>query len=78
MEHKAKIYKITTYIVDPNGTYRDADELYYEMINSMEAFTPCPIDCAEREFEWDDNLVINNIGCTRAATEEFFEKCKQV
>jgi hypothetical protein len=71
MEYEAKIYKITTYIVDPNGTYRDADELYHEMINNTEAFAPCPIDCAEREFEWDDNPVINNIGCTREAYNPF-------
>lgn len=68
----AKIYKIIAYIVDPNDRYEDAEECYKELIDGSEVYTPVPIKHQMAEFDWNDNLMINYIGCTEDDCEKYF------
>lgn len=47
----AKIYKITAYIVDPNGRYEDAEECYKDLIDGSEVYTPVPIKHQMAKFD---------------------------
>lgn len=69
----AKIYKITAYIVDPNDRYNDGEEWFVDIINGDGyVFCPVPIEHKSVEFEWDDDLAINYIGCKKEDCEEYF------
>lgn len=68
----AKIYKITAYIVDPNEVYENGESCFEDMINNTDVFCPVPIRQQMAEFEWDDDLDINYIGCKEEDCEKYF------
>ena len=70
----AKIYKLTVYLVDPNDYYEDVDEWFEMVIDGSEVFCPVPIEHKTVEFEWDDNLPINYIGCKKEDCEKYFNE----
>ena len=71
----AKIYKITAYIVDPNDRYDDGEEWFEDVMNN-DGYVFCPVLIEHQtvEFEWDDNLAINYIGCTKEDCEKYFDE----
>ena len=70
----AKIYKIAAYIVDPNDRYEDGEEWFVDAVDHNGfVFCPVPIEHKCVEFEWDDNLDINYIGCKKEDCEKYFE-----
>lgn len=71
----AKIYKITAYIVDPNGCFDNGEDWFKDVMNyDRNVFCPTPIEHQAVEFEWDDNLPINYIGCKKEDCEEYFKE----
>lgn len=69
----SKIYKMTAYLVDPNEHYKDVEDWFFRAIDGTEMYCPRPIEWEGIEFEWDDNLPINFIGCTKEDCEKYFE-----
>ena len=70
----ARIYKITAYIVDPTGVYDNGEDCFKDMIDNTDVFCPVPIKHQTVEFEWDDNLDINYIGCREEDCEKYFKE----
>lgn len=68
----ARMYKMAAYLVDPNETYKNAEEWFEEVISKSNIFCPTPINHEAVSFEWDDELPINYIGCKESDCEAFF------
>lgn len=70
----AKVYKFTTFIVDPNDDYtfypkERVAEIMADRMESLGQLIHVSDIQESGEFEWDDNLKINNV----AATNEDFD-----
>ena len=68
----AKLFKISAYIVDPNGEFNEnylRDDLeYYHDIHM------CHLKVEGTDIgEWDDNLAINRVNCGLEEFEKYFE-----
>lgn len=70
----ARIHKITMYVVDANDSYEYADDLVEDMLYRTESILAAPPETETREFEWDDDVVVNNRDCTREQCEEFYSR----
>jgi hypothetical protein len=68
----AKIYKMTVFVVDPNDTFENFEELK-EYIRSMNDLDFTMFNFGSRSFQWDDNLPINSYECGREEYEKYFE-----
>jgi hypothetical protein len=66
----AKIFKINGYLVDPNGDCTPED-IQAMLDNNDLGFTE-HTTIEEREFEWDDKLPINRVGCPESEYEKYF------
>lgn len=72
----ARMYKITAYIVDPNNVYDDGEQCFADMIERKDVFSPTPIQHEMVEFEWDDNVPVNYVGCTAEDCRRFMDDRK--
>lgn len=66
----AKIFKISGYLVDPNGDCTSED-IQCEIDNTDLGFTE-HTKIEEREFKWDDSLPINRVDCPESEYEKYF------
>jgi hypothetical protein len=66
----AKIHKVTTYIVDPNGIYEDWNEMLLNLCLEDVYFTTAKAE--QKSFEWDDELPINFNKCPLNEFEKYF------
>ena len=70
----AKLFKITTYIVDPNGEFNKyilADTLEYGPYDIQLRH----ININETDLgEWDDDIDVNYIDCPKAEFEKYFKE----
>ena len=73
----SKIYKIEAYIVDPNDIYNDGEDCFEDMIEKIDCFCPVSVNFEQAEFEWDDEVVVNNMGCTEQDCEDFLRECME-
>lgn len=70
----AKIHKITMYVVDANDRYWDTDDLIEDMMYMTESVLGAPPELETKEFEWDDDVIVNRQDCTREQCEEFYNR----
>ena len=73
----ARMYKMTAYLVDPNEVYENAEAWFEKAIAWSEIFCPMPIEHESVSFEWQDDLPINYLGCTKLVCESFFSEKRQ-
>lgn len=70
----AKLFKLTAYIVDPNGEFNEdnlADTLEYGPYDiHLRHIRVDGVDLGE----WDDNLPVNYINCPEAEFEKYFKE----
>lgn len=74
----ARIYKITAYIVDPNEVYENGEDCFAALIDRSKVYCPVPVKHEEAQFEWNENLPINWIGCEDSDCEAYFNKGDKV
>lgn len=72
----SRIYKIEAYIVDVNESYYDAEDCFDALMEYSDCFSPTPINFKQADFEWDDDLMINNSRCTIDDCEAMFKEEK--
>lgn len=70
----AKIYKMSCYLVDPNDCYENPEEWFTIVIERSDLYCPIPIKYEVAQFDWDDNLDINCVGCSEGDCEKYFEE----
>ena len=69
----AFIHKATVYFIDPTEEFETVKDIaeemrsYYNLPN-----VKIGVDYGTKEFEWDDNVVVNRLDCTPKQAEEFF------
>ena len=69
----AFIHKATVYFIDPTEEFETVKDIaeemrsYYNLPN-----VKIGVDYGTKEFEWDDNVVVNRLDCTSKQAEEFF------
>lgn len=68
----AKIHKITMYVVDTDDSYGDVDDLIDDMMYRTDALLAAPPEAEAKDFDWDDDLIINQSSCTREQCEKFY------
>lgn len=69
----AKVHKVEFYLTDVNDMYETGEELMTEIENKLyDGFIGCPTWKTSEEFEWDDELAINKINCTKEDFEKYF------
>ena len=70
----ARVHKVEFYLVDANDYYIDGYDLITEITNDLEeGFVKCLTWKTSKEFEWDDNIKLNYINCTKEDCEEYFK-----
>lgn len=74
----AKIYKVTTYIIDSNDEIRDLGYLEDYVKDRLGSWVTVKVaDSKEsEEFEWQDELKINSIYSISEDYEEYFKENK--
>ncbi len=72
----AKLFKLTTYIVDPNGEFYDSSDLEECLIyDTQKHFCLHHLKINEADLgEWDDDLPINKFNCPEAEFEKYFKE----
>lgn len=70
-----KFYKFTAYLLDVNEDFKNFDD-HLAYINQVKKYGS---DIQARniqvaEIEWDDDIDINQFGCTQAQMDAYFEK----
>lgn len=69
----ANIHKFTLYFVDPNGEWFGGDIL--EELQNSRILPSVKLGSYEsKEFEWDDDLIVNRVRATPQEVEEFYNK----
>ena len=71
----AKVYKATVYIVDMNEEIQDLDAFEYRIEDRLGKWVLIhSADLKEsKEFEWEDELRINNVNATTDDYEKYFK-----
>lgn len=74
----AYIHKATVYFIDPTEEFGSVKDVAEEMRN----YDNLPnmkigVNYGTKEFEWDDNVVVNRLDCTPKQAEEFFNNPPQ-
>lgn len=75
----AKVHKMVIYLIDANGDYDHFEEgLLAEYVKEslemkLDVTTAVTKSQSSKEFEWDDDLKINNRAATIADYEEYFK-----
>ena len=70
----AFIHKATVYFIDPTEEFETVKDIAEEMRN----YDNLPnmkigVNYGTKEFEWDDNVVVNRLDCTPKQAEQFFQ-----
>ncbi len=71
----AKIARVVAYLYDPNGDY-DLQNYFENLIDRSE-MSMILMDFTEKEFEWNDDVAINKINCTKEETAKFYRELKE-
>ena len=71
----AKIARVVMYLVDPNGEEWDSVKGDIEhFIDRSDYYAPIPIECEEKNFDWNDDLKINSTDTTKDEVTKFFRE----
>ena len=69
----AYIHKATVYFIDPNEEFENVKEIAEEMRN-YDHLPYMKIGSSEtKDFDWNDNVIVNRGGCTGDQAEQFFQ-----
>lgn len=67
------IHKALVYFIDPTEEFESVKDIAEEMRNYYNLpNVKLGVDYGTKEFEWDDNVVVNRLDCTPKQAEEFF------
>ena len=73
----AYIHKATVYFIDPDEQFENADAISWEM-RSYDSLPHMKVGKSEtKDFDWDDEVVVNKVNCTGEQAEEFFQNVTQ-
>ena len=70
----AKIHKVELYLLDVNEDFDTVDDVIEYMTNIKYAPNIRVISSESKEFEWDDDVVINKRNCSTEQYNNFFEE----
>ena len=70
----AKVHKVELYLLDVNEYFNNVDYLLDYMTNGKYAPSVHVINSESKEFEWDDDVVINRYDCSTEQYDKFFEE----
>lgn len=69
----AKIFKVSSYFIDPNGDY-SSEDLKVFLDESLDVIVH-HTKIEERDIgEWDDNIILNYHGCPKSECEKYFKE----
>lgn len=68
----AKVYKVSMYITDTDEC-SDIENLIEHGLNRYDLYPSFMDVKSSEEFEWDDDLEINNVECTKNDFEKYFQ-----
>lgn len=69
----AKIFHVEYYLIDANDEW-DKENLIAELYNRFDINPKDPIIEVSKDFEWDDSLDVNQIGCPVETYRKYFER----
>ena len=70
----AKIHKVELYLLDINEDFDDVDDIMVYMTYAKSAPSIHVVRSESKEFEWDDDVVINKWRCSTEQYNKFFEE----
>ena len=70
----AKIHKVALYLLDVNEDFDNVDDIVEYMANMKCAPSIHVIRSDSKEFEWDDDVIINRRNCSTEQYNSFFEE----
>lgn len=70
----AKIHKVELYLLDVNEDFDSLDDALVYMTNRKYAPDVHVINSESKEFEWDDDVIINGYDCSTEQYNNFFEE----
>lgn len=74
----ASIHKATVYLIDVNEEFGSVKEILEEVrCYNYQPNIKLGVDYGTKEFEWDDEVVVNKIDCTPEQVKEFFNNPPQ-
>lgn len=73
----AKIYKVEMYVVDPNDSTNELNDVIRDLANGSDTFIPVTPTVEVSEFNWDDSLPINKLDCSIEECEKYFTPCSR-
>lgn len=72
----AYIHKATVYFIDPNEEFENTKAIAEEMRN-YDYLPYMKVGKSEtKDFDWDDDVIVNKMTCTGEQAEEFFHNAK--
>lgn len=70
----AKIHKVEMYLVDINEDFETLHDALVYMTNGKYSPLLHLVTSESKEFEWDDNVIVNHCNCTNEQYNQFFEQ----
>ena len=70
----AKIHKVEMYLVDIHEDFETLNDALIYMTNRKYSPLYHLVTSESKEFEWDDDVVINRCNCTNEQYNKFFEQ----
>lgn len=70
----AKIHKVEMYLVDVNEDFETLHDALVYMTNGKYSPLLHLVKSESKEFEWDDDVIINYCNCTNEQYSQFFEQ----
>lgn len=70
----SKLHKVEMFILDVDDGFKDVDDIV-EYLRCLK-YSPHirVIESETKEFEWDDDVIVNRSSCTNKEYEDFFDK----
>ena len=70
----AKIHKVEMYLVDINEDFETLHDALNYMTNGKYSPLLHLVTSESKEFEWDDDVIVNRCNCTNEQYNQFFEQ----
>lgn len=70
----AKIHKVEMYLLDINEDFETIDDALVYMTTGKYSPLLHLVTSESKEFEWDDDVIINSCKCTNEQYNQFFEQ----
>lgn len=70
----AKIHKVELYLLDVNEDFDNVNDAIEYMANMKYSPSIRVVSSKSKEFEWDDDVIINRCSCSTEQYNNFFEE----